>query len=263
MRKTGLIILMTAAALSMSACSKTEKPDSTKPSGTVAATEKETVKKTEKETEKSTEKATEKKTEAKTEEQTEKETETKETLSESESEAAATDENVLQLDAELSELLDKMYAIKGPDFDVETDTVDFDDEYAVSSYTGLTMDDVKKLDAAIVSEPMMGSQAYSLVLVRLKDKADAADIAQKMADGINPRKWVCVEADELTVVSKDNIIMLFMADHELYSMDDAVAAFTEVCGIFRTSIFILFPSGGAGVLFCRTAEIEKCSAFCV
>lgn len=226
MRKTGLIILMTAAALSMSACSRTEKPDSTKPSGTVAATEKETVKKTEKETEK----ATEKKTEAQTEEQTEKETETKETLSESESEAAATDENVLQLDAELSELLDKMYAIKEPDFDVETDTVDFDDEYAVSSYIGLTMDDVKKLDAAIVSEPMMGSQAYSLVLVRLKDKADAADIAQKMADGINPRKWVCVEADELTVVSKDNIIMLFMADHELYSMDDAVAAFTEVCG---------------------------------
>ena len=220
MRKTGLIILMTAAALSMSACSSTKKPESTKPSGTVAA-EKETVKKTEK--------ATEKKTEAQTEEQTEKETETKETLSESESEAT-TDENVLQLDAELSELLDKMYAINGPDFDVETDTVDFDDEYAVSSYTGLTMDDVKKLDAAIVSEPMMGSQAYSLVLVRLKDKADAADIAQKMADGINPRKWVCVEADELTVVSKDNIIMLFMADHELYSMDDAVAAFTEVCG---------------------------------
>ena len=162
-----------------------EKPESTKPSGTVA-NEKETVKKTEKETDK----ATEKKTEAQTEDQTEKETETKETLSESESEAAATDENVLQLDAELSELLDKMYAIKGPDFDVETDTVDFDDEYAVSSYTGLTMDDVKKLDAAIVSEPMMGSQAYSLVLVRLKDKADAADIAQKMADGINPRKWV-------------------------------------------------------------------------
>lgn len=181
MRKTGLIILMTAAALSMSACGRNEKPESTKPSGTVA-NEKETVKKTEKETEK----ATEKKTEAQTEDQTEKETETKETLSESESEAAATDENVLQLDVELSELLDKMYAIKGPDFDVETDTVDFDDEYAVSSYTGLTMDDVKKLDAAIVSEPMMGSQAYSLVLVRLKDKADAADIAQKMADGINP-----------------------------------------------------------------------------
>ena len=156
MRKTGLIILMTAAALSMSACSRTEKPESTKPSGTVA-NEKETVKKTEKETEK----ATEKKTEAQTEDQTEKETETKETLSESESEAAATDENVLQLDAELSELLDKMYAIKGPDFDVETDTVDFDDEYAVSSYTGLTMDDVKKLDAAIVSEPMMGSHRCS------------------------------------------------------------------------------------------------------
>ena len=59
MRKTGLIILMTAAALSMSACSSTKKPDSTKPSGTVAATEKETVKKTEKATEKKTEAQTE------------------------------------------------------------------------------------------------------------------------------------------------------------------------------------------------------------
>ena len=57
----------------MSACGRTEKPESTKPSGTVA-NEKETVKKTEKETEK----ATEKKTEAQTEDQTEKETETKE-----------------------------------------------------------------------------------------------------------------------------------------------------------------------------------------
>ena len=64
MRKTGLIILMTAAALSMSACGRNEKPESTKPSGTVA-NEKETVKKTEKETDK----ATEKKTEAQTEDQ--------------------------------------------------------------------------------------------------------------------------------------------------------------------------------------------------
>lgn len=32
MRKTGLIILMTAAALSMSACGRNEKPESTKPS---------------------------------------------------------------------------------------------------------------------------------------------------------------------------------------------------------------------------------------
>ena len=89
--------------------------------------------------------------------------------------------------------------------------------------------------APILTKHMNKAEAREKALelldkVGLKDKADAADIAQKMADGINPRKWVCVEADELTVVSKDNIIMLFMADHELYSMDDAVAAFTEVCG---------------------------------
>ena len=57
---------------------------------------------------------------------------------------------------------------------------------------------------------------------------------RKVADGINPRKWVCVEADELTVVSKDNIIMLFMADHELYSMDDAVAAIHRGMMVIQT-----------------------------
>ena len=73
MRKTGLIILMTAAALSMSACGRTGMPESTKPSGTVANEKGNRKEKTEKETEK----ATEKKTEAQTEDQTEKETETK------------------------------------------------------------------------------------------------------------------------------------------------------------------------------------------
>ena len=66
---------------------------------------------------------------------------------------------------------------------------------------GLTADNVDKVDAAVVSEPMTGSQAYSLVLLRLKDKADAREIADSMEENISMRKWVCVEADKARVVS--------------------------------------------------------------
>ncbi len=222
MRKTSLIILSIASAFAMSACSSgnnSNKPTTTTAASTQAPTEKETAKTTESEIET-------------TEKETQKETQTAEGTSENTTyNDSSSDTTLPQLDTQLSEILDKIYEIKKPEFAFDSMAVDFDDEYAVSSYTGLTMDDVEKLDAAIVSEPMMNSQAYSLVLVRVKDKADAADIAQKMADGINQRKWVCVEADDLTVVSKDDIIMLFMADKELsFSSDDAVAAFTEAYG---------------------------------
>ena len=221
MRKISLIILSIASAFAMSACSSgnnSNKPTTATAASTQAPTEKETVKPTESEIEP-------------TEVEITVSESTSENAANSDSESVSSDTTQPQLDTQLSEILDKIYEIKKPEFAFDSMAVDFDDEYAVSSYTGLTMDDVEKLDAAIVSEPMMSSQAYSLVLVRVKDKVDAADIAQKMADGINQRKWVCVEADDLTVVSKDDVIMLFMADKELsFSSDDAVAAFTEAYG---------------------------------
>ena len=46
---------------------------------------------------------------------------------------------------------------------------------------------MNKVDAAVVSEPMTGSQAYSLVLLRLKDTADAREIADSMENNISLR----------------------------------------------------------------------------
>jgi len=84
---------------------------------------------------------------------------------------------------------------------------------------GLTADNVGKVDAAVVSEPMTGSQAYSLVLLRLKDKADAREIADSMEENISMRKWVCVEADKARVVSFDDKLLYVMADSELVDVD--------------------------------------------
>ena len=200
MRKTGLVIMMTAAALSVSACAKSDTKQTT------ASTKAET-------------------TQAQTTEEGTTEEET--------TQAQTTEEETAgeQTQSELMGILDQIYAIKKPEFMLNSMEVDLDDEYAVSSCTGLSMDDAKKLENAVVSEPMMSSQAYSLVLVRVKDQKDTADIAQKMADGIDPRKWICVEADDLKVVSKDDMIMLFMVDSQFsFRSEDVVNAFSEVVG---------------------------------
>ena len=84
---------------------------------------------------------------------------------------------------------------------------------------GLTADNVGKVDAAVISEPMTGSQAYSLVLLRLRDKADAREIADSMEENISMRKWVCVEADKARVISFDDKLLYVMADSELVDPD--------------------------------------------
>ena len=77
-----------------------------------------------------------------------------------------------QPDAELSEMVDAIYNVQPVDLmGMETVAIDLTDESWYGYLAGLTADNVDKVDAAVVSEPMTGSQAYSLVLLRLKDKA--------------------------------------------------------------------------------------------
>ena len=91
--------------------------------------------------------------------------------------------------------------------------VDLADKDAVFAYTGLESAD--GIAEAVFSETMMGSQAYSLVIVKLSDTAKAEEIKSAMFNGINTRKWICVEADQLRVVSSADLVMLVMADSQL------------------------------------------------
>ena len=91
-----------------------------------------------------------------------------------------------QPDAELSEMVDAIYNVQPVDLmGMETVAIDLTDESWYGYLAGLTADNVDKVDAAVVSEPMTGSQAYSLVLLRLKDKADAREIADSMEENIS------------------------------------------------------------------------------
>ena len=68
----------------------------------------------------------------------------------------------------------------------------------------------------LASEPLMGSIAHSVVLVRMKDSADIEAAKQQIKDNVNPRKWVCVGVPEEDVIvkSKGNLIILIMVEDE-------------------------------------------------
>ena len=88
-----------------------------------------------------------------------------------------------------------------------TDTSE-DGQWMVKSFTGL--EDASALTDAAVYEPMMSSVAFSLVTVRVAPDGDAKAVAESMKSGIDPRKWICVEADDLLVASYGDVVMLIM-----------------------------------------------------
>lgn len=75
------------------------------------------------------------------------------------------------------------------------------------------LDNGEKLSDAAISEPMMG-QPYSLVLVRVKNPADAVPVAKEMLEKIDTRKWICQMADTKTAAVCGDIVMFVMVNSE-------------------------------------------------
>ena len=129
------------------------------------------------------------------------------------------------------EIIDKIYenhqALKLSVFTMDLDLADPD---AVAYNTGLESGD--KLSAAAVSEAMMG-QAYSLVVARVKDAADAGQVAKDIYDKVNTAKWICVEADTKTAAYCGDVVMFFMVGSqfaESATTETMLEAFKTVCG---------------------------------
>ncbi len=62
----------------------------------------------------------------------------------------------------------------------------------------------------ICAEPMMSSVAFSVVLIRVPDGADAESAAAGMKENCDPRKWICVSADHVDALSNGNLAVLIM-----------------------------------------------------
>ncbi len=136
----------------------------------------------------------------------------------------------------LHQIVDTIYANHPMELPLGTMDVDLNDSYAVKSYLGL--DSSEKIAEAVASESMLGAQAYSLVLCRVKNAADAPSVAQQMRDGIDQRKWVCVNADDLLVSACGDLVMLVMISSEYAQSGTAASltdAFQKVCGTELTT----------------------------
>lgn len=109
-----------------------------------------------------------------------------------------------------------------------TDTSE-DGLWALKSFTGL--DNADSITEAAVYEPMMGSIPFSMVMVRVAPEADAKTIAEAMKAGIDQRKWICVEADDLLVAGYGDVVMLIMVGSDTgMTAQSFVDAFKTVVG---------------------------------
>lgn len=140
------------------------------------------------------------------------------------------EENALE-DMALLDIIDQIYETTPVDLSVYSDSIDVTDPDAMSYNTGLT--NLGNVREAALSETMISSQAYSMVLVRTTDESTVADTANEMKAGINPSKWVCVTADDLQIVSYKNVILLFMVTSELsdtITSQEIIDTFQQICG---------------------------------
>ncbi len=94
---------------------------------------------------------------------------------------------------------------------VETRALDLSDADAIQYNTGLTA--TGGITDIVVSESAIGSFAYSLVYVRT-DGSNTDAVHQSLKDSINPRKWVCAEAEAMNTIRLDNDICLVMGSAE-------------------------------------------------
>ena len=91
--------------------------------------------------------------------------------------------------------------------------IDLTDADSVKYMTGL--ENGNDLEAVVVSEPMMSSQAYSLVIAKVKSGANADAIAKQMSENIDMRKWICVSAEVLYATSTEDLAFLVMSSEEM------------------------------------------------
>ena len=148
--------------------------------------------------------------------------------------AEETQAPALSVEGTMEELLNKTIEQRPVEFMGGVIPVDLTDTsedglWAIKSYTGL--DDAAKITEAAAFEPMMGSLAFSLDLVRTAEGADSKAVAESMKAGIDTRKWICVEADDLKVAGFGDVVMLIMVNSDSgMTSQSFVDAFAKVAG---------------------------------
>lgn len=139
---------------------------------------------------------------------------------------------VAEPDSELSAMVDSVYEAYPVELMMmQTTAIDLNDEAWLNYNTGLNAEQAALVDAGVKSESMTGSQAYTLVLLRVKDPADAQTIADAMLENMDPARWVCVMADKMRVATFDDKVLFVMTSSELTDIDALFDAVPGALGV--------------------------------
>ena len=143
-------------------------------------------------------------------------------------------EAAVSVEGTMEELLNKIVEQNPVEFmggvmPVDVADTSEDGVWAVKYFTGL--DNAEQITEAAAFEPMMGSLAFSMVMVRVAEGADAKAVAEAMKAGIDTRKWICVEANDLMVAGYGDVVMLIMVNSDNgMTAQSFVDAFKSVVG---------------------------------
>lgn len=72
------------------------------------------------------------------------------------------------------------------------------------------------IEGAVICAPMMITEAYSLVIVKLDD-AKAEDVCADFEKNLDWQKWVCVAPDRAMIAVKDNMVLCLMGYYSAFS----------------------------------------------
>lgn len=114
------------------------------------------------------------------------------------------------IELSMNEVVDKLYVGLEDNMPMVGSTEITKDN--MKSYIGIDNLDIKE---GVASEALIGSIAHSVVVLRVNDKVDVEKAKNDIKENVNPRKWVCVEAEKVIVKSKGDVIILIMSNNEL------------------------------------------------
>ena len=92
---------------------------------------------------------------------------------------------------------------------LEVTTIDTSDKELVASYTYLSDPSVVK--ELVVSEPLMSSQAYLAIMLRVDDNVNVEKIKEELLNNLDMNRWICVSAEKLYITNSGNTIFAVMA----------------------------------------------------
>lgn len=112
------------------------------------------------------------------------------------------------IEGSLPEIMEKLYeGISEDEMPMFVENIELNNEN-FKSYAFVDVD----YKEALASESMTGSTPHSVVLIRLNNGSDAENVVKDIEKNADPRKWICVEAENVYVLSKGDLVVLIMSN---------------------------------------------------